>query len=238
MQNVFSRPSFHFGDNRIHRIFFHQIFASVREFDRINLMGLYSPDNPNYGISRLRFLRDRQVQILTEMLNFSTNCLLGLVVDSGLLARAKRIAKFLSKANCRVNRLSQDKRIELTRILTLADKQTKTLFVGFCALAVLYDRPTELLSDTEISHLQKIKVMMQHSFYLPDVMEFLERIHFEIFRQMGPAFCENPFAFEVSFRVYLNQIAWFVVARDEVQSAPPPPPQLALVVPQIENIIV
>jgi hypothetical protein len=37
---------------------------------------------------------------------------------------------------------------------------------------------------------------------------------------MGPAFCENPFAFEVSFRVYLNEIAWFVVARDEVRRAP------------------
>lgn len=238
MPNIFSRPSFHFVDNRNQRRNFHQIFASARLIDRINLMGFYSPDNPNYGISRLRCLRDCQEQILTLMLNSSTICLLGLVVDSGLLARAKRIAKFLSKENCRVNRLSQEKRIKLTRILTLADRQTKSLFVGFCALAVLYDRPTELLSVTEFSQLQKIKVMMQHSFYLPDVMEFLERIHFEIFRQMGPAFCENPFAFEVSFRVYLNQIAWFVVARDEVQSAPPPPPQLALIAPQTEDIIV
>jgi hypothetical protein len=220
MPNIFSRPSFHFGDNRNHRRNFHQIFAYARQIDRINLMGLYNRDHPDYGISRLRYLRDRQEEILTLMLNSSTICLLGLVVDSGLLARAKRIANFLSKENCRVNRLSQDKRIKLTRILTLADRQTKSLFVGFCALAVLYDRPTELLSVTEISHLKKIKVMMQHSFYLPDVMEFLERIHFEIFRQMGPAFCENPFAFEVSFRVYLNEIAWFVVARDEVRRAP------------------
>ena len=115
MPNIFSRPSFHFGDNRNHRRNFHQIFAYARQIDRINLMGLYNRDHPDYGISRLRYLRDRQEEILTLMLNSSTICLLGLVVDSGLLARAKRIANFLSKENCRVNRLSQDKRIKLTR---------------------------------------------------------------------------------------------------------------------------
>lgn len=223
MQNIFSRFSFHFGDNRNHKRRFHQIFASARLIDRINLMGLYSPEYPNYGISRFIFLRQCKEEILISMLNSSTICLLGLVVDSGLLARAKRIAKFLAKENCQVRQLTQEKRIKLTRILTLADRQTKSLFIGFCALAVLYDRrdrAAELLSITEYSHIEKIKLMMTHSFYRPDVIDFLELIHFEIFRQTGPAFCDNPFSFEVSFRVYLNEIAWFVVARDEVREAP------------------
>jgi len=178
----------------------------------------------NYGRYRFRFLSMQKERILMLL---ATTCsikqLLGLLVNTGLLSMAKKVGKILAAQNCDISLLTAERRDELLKLVTRPERAGKSLFIGFCALAVLCARPTVQLSCTEQTQLQQIMLMMEHSFLRPDVVLVFEEWYVLYISFTNPLLSQTKQEFEEMFCTFFDRIGWFNVVMNEIINAPPAP---------------
>lgn len=201
-----------------------------------------------YGQIRMRNFNTNMFRLLQELAALdntgnhviSTSQLLGLLLRTGLLAKAKKVGRFLGKVRGDISILSNQALLELQNILMYRANPRKSLSLGFCVLAVLFtDRPMENMSEIERTRVWHIRRMMEHSFFRRDVVAVLTRWHDLHLAMTQPMFSQTPADFDKMFSIYQTRISWFLVMRNEILQAPPPqPPQDAPVQPPIEDIIV
>lgn len=150
-----------------------------------------------------------------------------MLVSYGLLSRSRKIGKFLLKEKKSVSELRDQVAICFTKLVTFPGKLGKSLFLGICALAVLYFRYETQpwnFSRQEEMQLLHIKRMMEHSFFREDVIRFLRNAHTTYLQITGPLFCQSLQEFQKSFRLYFTMIGWFQVMLQEILEPPPAHP--------------
>jgi hypothetical protein len=248
MSSIFSRPfRLHLGRDTI-QINDEMLFFLLNSFEGLRqrlFPGLTYGEirMQNFNTNIIRLLRRLAALDNTGNHVISTGQLLGLLVRTGLLAKAKKVGRFLAKVRGDISILSDQALLELKKILMYPANPRKSLLLGFCVLAVLFtDRPMERMTELEKTHVRHIWRMMEHSFFRPDVVAVLTRWHDVHYTMIQPPFSQTPAQFDEMFAIYRTRISWFLVMCDEILQAPPPqppPPQLPPIVqPPIEDIIV
>ena len=227
MPTIFSRPlGLHCNDIR-------NLQERLNGYEsQITQLVLVLEANQNFNYMNTRYanfslLQVQREEILRELCIFSTRELLSMLVSYGLLSRSRKIGKFLLKEKKSVSELRDGDAICFTTLVTFPGKPGKSLFLGFCALAVLYFRyetQPRNFSRQEEMQLLHIKRMMEHSFFREDVIRFLREVHDTYLQITGPLFCENLRDFQDAFSFYFANIAWFQVMRQEILEPPPAPP--------------
>lgn len=181
--------------------------------------------------------------------------LLQLVLRTGLFGIAKKLSKVLSAPNF-LGRSQQMKVLDLMHLLMGWNPDPlksygMRLTLAFLALSILKNRsllpvehrsPWEMFSPLELTQLQHIMRMMEHSFFNPDVVELLRSAHRDC-ADRYVAFNPDEATFTRAYLIYLARAAWFpVMVRDvleEVLVLPPPQPApIAAQVPIQEIVIV
>ena len=98
----------------------------------------------NFNTNIIHLLRQLAALDNTGNHIISTGQLLELLVRTGLLAKAKKVGRFLAKFRGDISILSDQALLELKKILMNPANPRKSLLLGFCVLAVLFtDRPME-----------------------------------------------------------------------------------------------
>jgi len=247
MPNVFSRPfGLHPGRDTM-EIYEEMLFLLLNSFEDLRQQlfpGL------TYGQIRMRNFNTDIIRLLRRLAALdntgnhviSASQLLGLLVRTGLLAKAKKVGRFLAKVRGDISILSDQALLELQNILMYPANPRKSLFLGFCVLAVLFtDRPMERMTEIERTQVLHIRRMMEHSFFRPDVVAVLTRWHDVHLAMTQPMFNQTRAGFDEMFSIYRTRISWFVVMRDQILHAPPlspPPPQLAPIAQPLQDNIV
>jgi hypothetical protein len=232
MPNIFSRPfRLHCPNTIPLRQELSLLLLNVTTINADALMGMY-PGLP-YARCRFRFLGEQMGRVLRRLSQTSTMELLGLLVNTGLLQRAKKVGRFLAKQDGNIPRFSEQQRNLLVNLLSHPESPKKSLFTGFCALAVLYDRRPDQLSADEQNHLLPVKVMMRHSFFRADMAPFLIWLYNLNFGMTSPQFCPTNDEFDNMFVLFVSKYSWINVAIREILNPPPPPPAPPVVQNQI-----
>jgi hypothetical protein len=188
--------------------------------------------------------------------NFTSSELLQLVLRTGLFGIAKKLSKVLSAPNF-LGRSHQLKVINLRRLLMNGNPDPlksygMRLTLAFLALSILKNRsllpvehrsPWEMFSPLELTQLQHIMRMMEHSFFRPDVVELLHSAHRDCAERYHVAFNPDQDTFTRAYLIYLARAAWFpVMVRDVLEEGlvlpPPQPAPIAAQVPIQEKQIV
>jgi hypothetical protein len=223
MPNIFSRPfRLHCPNTILLRQALSQLLLNVTTIDADALVGMYP--GLLYARCRFRFLGEQMGRVLRRLSQTSTMELLGLVVNTGLLQRAKKVGRFLAKQDGNIPRFSEQHRNLLVNLLTHPESPKKSLFIGFCSLAVLCDRRPDQLSADEQNHIDRIKVMMRHSFFRADMAPFLIWLYNLNFGMTSPVFCPTNAEFDDMFVLFVSKYSWINVAIREILNAPPPHP--------------
>jgi hypothetical protein len=179
--------------------------------------------------------------------------LLQLVLRTGLFRIAKKLSKVISAPNF-LHRSHQMKVINLRNLLMDGNPDPlksygMRLTLAFLALSILKNRsllpvehrsPWEMFSPLELTQLQHIIRMMEHSFFRPDVVELLRSAHRDC-EDRYVAFNQDQNNFTQAYLVYLARAAWFpVMVRDVLEDVlvlpPPQPAPIAAQVP-IQQIV-
>jgi hypothetical protein len=141
--------------------------------------------------------------------------LFGLLVNTGLLAMAKKVGKYLASHNCDVS--ARDiLRYRLVNILIKKERPGKSLFIGCCALVALYSRPSELLTSPERTHLEKIKLMMDNSILRRDVRWAIE-LYERFIYSSNDRYFQRKEDVDLTVCKLISEIGWFGVVNEHIK---------------------
>jgi hypothetical protein len=225
MPNIFSRPSneifrrpfpFHFRCPDT-RPLLAEVSLILSVVTTINVADREALKVNPWTYSRLRyhFLWVQKNSILMRLGDCSIEELLGLLVNTGLFAMAKKVGKYLASKDCDVS--ARDiLGYPLVDILIKKERPGKSLFIGCCALVALYNRPTELLTSPERTQLEKIKLMVDNSILRRDVREVVGRYQRFLYNS-NERINETKHDVDFTFLKEISQIGWFRVVEEHIK---------------------
>lgn len=215
MPNIFSRPfGLHCPDTRPLQDELSQILSVLTTINVADREAL-KVDTLTYSRLRHHFIWAQKNRILMRLEGCSIEELFGLLVNTGLLAMAKKVGKYLASHNCDVS--ARDiLRYHLVDILIKKERSGKSLFIGCCALVALYSRPSELLTSPERTHLEKIKLMMDNSILRRDVRWAIE-LYERFLNSSNDRYFERKEDVDLTVCKYILQIGWFGVVEEHIK---------------------